>query len=124
MCTFITFITTINSTPFPRCKGGEHLEFINNNLLSLLLACSDFSLGYSVITPRIRHPLGRLSISAHVQAKASRIVFCFSIYWIRSTRNATRFDGLAPKEEDVFAKIKYIVYKILYSLYLHDLVVF
>ncbi|CAH9069914.1 unnamed protein product [Cuscuta epithymum] len=57
-----------------------------------------------------------------IKAKAARIAFCYSIYWIWRTRNATCFDGLVPKEEVVFARIQYIVYKILYSLYPHELV--
>ncbi|CAH9125273.1 unnamed protein product [Cuscuta epithymum] len=57
---------------------------------------------------------------ANVQAKASRIALYFSIYWIWRVRNAATFDGVTPKEDDVFARIKYIVYKVLYSIYPYD----
>ncbi|CAH9112761.1 unnamed protein product [Cuscuta europaea] len=58
-----------------------------------------------------------------IRAKAARIAFCFSIYWIWRTRNATCFDGLLPKEDDIFARIQYITYKILYSLYPYENVI-
>ncbi|CAH9069809.1 unnamed protein product [Cuscuta europaea] len=54
---------------------------------------------------------------AHIRAKATRIAFSYTIYWIWRTRNAIRFDGAALKLDEMFTHIKYMVYKVLYSLY-------
>ncbi|CAH9145483.1 unnamed protein product [Cuscuta epithymum] len=60
---------------------------------------------------------------ASVRAKAARIAFSCTIYSLWRVRNAARFDDFLPKEEEVFARIQYVVYKILYCIYPYDLVV-
>ncbi|CAH9085405.1 unnamed protein product [Cuscuta europaea] len=61
---------------------------------------------------------------AGVKAKAARIAFIYTIYWIWRVRNATRFDDAKAHEEEVFARIQYMVYKILFSIYPHELIMF
>ncbi|CAH9051431.1 unnamed protein product [Cuscuta europaea] len=50
-----------------------------------------------------------------IKAKTIRIAFIYTIYWIWRVRNATRFDDKKTREEEVFERIQYMVYKILYT---------
>ncbi|CAH9071106.1 unnamed protein product [Cuscuta epithymum] len=59
-----------------------------------------------------------------LKAKAGRLAFCATVYHIWQARNNARFDEGMKSEDDVVAKIKHVVYKILYSIYPHDLVKF
>ncbi|CAH9148220.1 unnamed protein product [Cuscuta epithymum] len=59
-----------------------------------------------------------------LKAKAGRLAFCAAVYHIWQARNNVRFDEATRTEDDVVAKIKHVVYKILYSIYPHDLVNF
>ncbi|CAH9148827.1 unnamed protein product [Cuscuta epithymum] len=59
-----------------------------------------------------------------LKAKAVRIAFCAAAYHIWRARNACRFDDCLKTEDEVIAKIKHVVYKILFSLYPHDLIKF
>ncbi|CAH9147761.1 unnamed protein product [Cuscuta epithymum] len=61
---------------------------------------------------------------SRLKAKAARLAFCATVYYVWRARNACRFDGSMPKEEEIVVKIKHVVYKILYSLYPHDLIGF
>ncbi|CAH9134267.1 unnamed protein product [Cuscuta epithymum] len=54
---------------------------------------------------------------ANIKAKSIRISLCYTVYWTWRTRNAICFDGAKAKVEDIVSHIKYMVYKILYSLY-------
>ncbi|CAH9133061.1 unnamed protein product [Cuscuta epithymum] len=59
-----------------------------------------------------------------IKGKAARIAFCATVYYLWHARNANRFDEADVKEEETIAKIKHVVYKILFSIYPHDLVKF
>ncbi|CAH9099317.1 unnamed protein product [Cuscuta epithymum] len=59
-----------------------------------------------------------------MKAKAVRLAFCASIYYIWHVRNELRFDGGLKTEADVISNVKHVVYKILYSLYPHELINF
>ncbi|CAH9109723.1 unnamed protein product [Cuscuta europaea] len=61
---------------------------------------------------------------ANLKAKAVRIAFCYSIYWIWRSRNSIRFDGAKANIQGVVAQIKFMVYKLLYSLYPVDMINF
>ncbi|CAH9071145.1 unnamed protein product [Cuscuta europaea] len=61
---------------------------------------------------------------ALIKSKAVRLAFCATIYWVWHTRNAYRFDDITKTEDDVVAKIKHVVYKILYNIYPYDLITF
>ncbi|CAH9108804.1 unnamed protein product [Cuscuta europaea] len=59
-----------------------------------------------------------------LKAKAARIAFCATVYYIWHARNECRFDGKMKKEEEVVAKVKHVVYKVLYNIYPHELITF
>ncbi|CAH9085418.1 unnamed protein product [Cuscuta europaea] len=59
-----------------------------------------------------------------LKAKAARIAFCATVYYIWHARNEGRFDGKMKKEEEVVAKIKHVMYKVLYNIYPHELITF
>ncbi|CAH9100586.1 unnamed protein product [Cuscuta epithymum] len=61
---------------------------------------------------------------SRMKAKAVRLAFCAAVYYIWHARNACRFDGSTKKEEEIIAKIKHVVYKIIYSIYPHDFISF
>ncbi|CAH9126786.1 unnamed protein product [Cuscuta epithymum] len=61
---------------------------------------------------------------SNMKAKAARIAFCATVYYIWHARNEVRFDDGKKTEEDIIAKIKHVVYKILFSIYPHELVTF
>ncbi|CAH9094512.1 unnamed protein product [Cuscuta epithymum] len=61
---------------------------------------------------------------ALMKSKAIRLAFCATIYWLWHTRNASRFEDTMKTEEDVVAKIKHVVYKILYNMYPYELINF
>ncbi|CAH9071538.1 unnamed protein product [Cuscuta epithymum] len=54
---------------------------------------------------------------ANIKAKAIRISFCYTVYWTWRTRNAVIFEGAKAKVDDMVSQIKYMVYKLLYSIY-------
>ncbi|CAH9082499.1 unnamed protein product [Cuscuta epithymum] len=68
--------------------------------------------------------ISKMHKGATVKAKAGRLAFCATTYYIWQARNETRFDEGKKTEEDVVAKIKHVVYKILFSIYPHDLIKF
>ncbi|CAH9084953.1 unnamed protein product [Cuscuta europaea] len=59
-----------------------------------------------------------------LKAKAARLAFCATIYYIWHGRNEIRFEGGSKTEGDIIAKIKHVVYKVLYNLYPHELINF
>ncbi|CAH9131358.1 unnamed protein product, partial [Cuscuta epithymum] len=59
-----------------------------------------------------------------LKAKAARIAFCATVYYIWHARNVIRFDDGKKTEEDIIMKIKHVVYRILFSIYPHELVYF
>ncbi|CAH9096812.1 unnamed protein product [Cuscuta epithymum] len=59
-----------------------------------------------------------------IKGKAVRIAFCAAVYYLWHARNANRFDEGDVKEDEVVAKIKHVVYKILFNIYPHDLITF
>ncbi|CAH9076372.1 unnamed protein product [Cuscuta epithymum] len=61
---------------------------------------------------------------ATLKAKTGRLAFCAVAYYIWQARNEMRFDEGKKTEDDVVAKIKHVVYKILFSIYPHDLIKF
>ncbi|CAH9073233.1 unnamed protein product [Cuscuta europaea] len=58
------------------------------------------------------------------KAKAARLAFCATVYYIWHGRNEIRFEGGSKTEGDIIAKIKHVVYKVLYNLYPHELINF
>ncbi|CAH9089943.1 unnamed protein product [Cuscuta europaea] len=112
------------------CKGGpetaSHLYFecpFSGKIWSLVKNWIDMPRLMGTLSSSVKW-IKKERSGATIKAKATRIAFCFSVYHIWRTRNAIKFDGTSPKVEDVFARIKYIVYKVLYSIYSHELVVF
>ncbi|CAH9145983.1 unnamed protein product, partial [Cuscuta epithymum] len=51
-----------------------------------------------------------------LKAKAARLAFCASVYYIWHTRNENLFDDGTKTEDNVIAKVKHMVYKILFSI--------
>ncbi|CAH9074929.1 unnamed protein product [Cuscuta europaea] len=119
-------LDVVNICPF--CKGGPE------SVPHLFFACVFAGNVWQKVKRWLQLPrrMGTLHSSLNwikkerqgsgIKAKAARIAFCYTVYWIWRTRNATCFDGLTPREDDVFARIQYITYKILYSIYPFELV--
>ncbi|CAH9115366.1 unnamed protein product [Cuscuta europaea] len=59
-----------------------------------------------------------------LKGKAVRIAFCATLYHIWQARNANRFDGNCRKEDELIAKIKHVVYKILFNIYPREMIKF
>ncbi|CAH9133447.1 unnamed protein product [Cuscuta epithymum] len=58
----------------------------------------------------------------NLKAKAARLAFCAAAYYIWHARNSVRFDEGKNSEDDVVAKVKHMVYKILYSIYPYEMI--
>ncbi len=121
-------LDVINTCPF--CKGEPktvpHLFFgckFTGTVWSKLRAWIGMPREMSTLESSVKW-IRKDHAGVGIKAKALRIAFIYTIYWLWRVRNATRFDDKKTHEEDVFARIQYMVYKILYSIYPHELITF
>ncbi|CAH9050033.1 unnamed protein product [Cuscuta europaea] len=124
----LVYLNVANICPF--CKGEPetvpHLFFECSCTGQLWRNVKDW-LGISRQMTSLRSAIKwmqRECKGVHIRAKATRIAFSYTIYWIWRTRNAIRFDGATLKLEDMLAKIKFMMYKVLYSLYPYHMITF
>ncbi|CAH9109955.1 unnamed protein product [Cuscuta europaea] len=61
---------------------------------------------------------------AHAKAKTVRLSFCYTIYWTWRMRNKICFEKAKITVDEMVKQIKYMVYKVIYSMYPIDRITF
>ncbi|CAH9091992.1 unnamed protein product [Cuscuta epithymum] len=124
----LEYLDVINVCPF--CKGEpetvSHLYFeciITGQVWTRIKAWLGITRQMTTLRSAVKW-IKKEHNGAHIKAKAVRITFCFTIYWMWRTRNSICFEAAKVKVEDIIHHIKYMVYKVLFSIYPYHMITF